>query len=414
MKLHRFTAANNQTAIHMVQAALGPNALIYSTRRTATGIEILAGVPSADDDKPEFVEAPQPSAAAKSTASQQPEQKQIQPREHHPQYVAADSDLAVLKEQIAHMATTVASMAEQIQTQCMEQALIADDEYFIRKNYLYYYLSKYGFRGQFCHHFVQSYLKARKPNDTITDESIEKSLVKYILTHREELIGTKKAYALVGPTGAGKTTTIIKLAERHLTQHPNTTIGFITTNYQDLVNKNYLLNYSELLEIDLEFANTPKELSLVLTKMKDKELILVDTAGFSQHDQTNIQALRSLIESQGGLLDTYLVMPCNLQEPIIDELIRCYSTLNTKGCILTKQDESINLAPVMSACMQYRLSVAYVCNGQDLGKDIHLVTPQEIIVQIMRDSTNRKQKLEKNLKKNMQRIQRFAEYEVEI
>lgn len=49
MKLHRFHAANNHVAILMVQDQLGPNAFIYSMHKLANGVEVVAGLPSAED-----------------------------------------------------------------------------------------------------------------------------------------------------------------------------------------------------------------------------------------------------------------------------------------------------------------------------------------------------------------------------
>jgi len=48
MKLRRFIALDTQRAILMVHRKLGPNALVYSTRRTANGVEVLAGLPVND------------------------------------------------------------------------------------------------------------------------------------------------------------------------------------------------------------------------------------------------------------------------------------------------------------------------------------------------------------------------------
>lgn len=314
-----------------------------------------------------------------------------------------------LKQQMAEMASSIATMAEKLQSQCLERAFFMEDEYFIRKNYLYYYLSKFGFRGHFCHQFVQSFLKARKSTENINEESVHKALVRFIRVYKDELIAKKRVLALIGPTGAGKTTTIIKLAKRYLLENPVESIGLITTNCQDLLNKNYLLNYSEKLGIDLEYANMPKELSLALTAMKNKRMVLIDNAGYSQYDEKNITHIRSLLESQGGLLEAYLTLPCNLHDVLIDEIIRANITANTYGCILTKQDEAISLGPVISACMQYRLKIAYICNGQDLSKDIHLPTAENIVTDIVTRSNVRKQKLERTLKRNMRRVEQLQE-----
>lgn len=47
MKLYRFTAADNHRAILKAHESLGAEALIYSTRKTKNGVEVIAGL--ADD-----------------------------------------------------------------------------------------------------------------------------------------------------------------------------------------------------------------------------------------------------------------------------------------------------------------------------------------------------------------------------
>ncbi len=73
-----------------------------------------------------------------------------------------------------------------------------------------------------------------------------------------------------------------------------------------------------------------------------------------------------MIESQGEKISTYIVLPCNVQEAILDEIARAYSTKNLSGCILTKQDESISIAAAVSTSINFKMKIAYVCNDKTL------------------------------------------------
>lgn len=50
MKLHRFKAINTQKAMQKIHEVLGKEALIYSTKSTADGVEVIAGLPYAVEE----------------------------------------------------------------------------------------------------------------------------------------------------------------------------------------------------------------------------------------------------------------------------------------------------------------------------------------------------------------------------
>jgi flagellar biosynthesis protein FlhF len=265
-----------------------------------------------------------------------------------------------------------------------------------------------GFRGKFCQKFVNHYLKSGDLIDHINDENIKSALVKYIEFSEAEFIDERNICALIGPTGVGKTTTIAKLAKRYISRYGEKSLGFITTDYSDLVGKNQLVYYSKLLNVDLEYVNDPKDLEMILGYMKKKKLILIDTHGVSQRDNSNLQPLLELLESQGDKISSYITLPCNVQEPILDEIARAFSSTTLSGCILTKQDESISMAPVLSVSMNYKLNIAYICNGQDINTDIECANPDKILHHIINESTDMKNFTEENLFKNIKRLTNYG------
>lgn len=380
MNVHRFTATNNQKALALIQDAFGPEALIYSTRSIENGVEILAGPPHS-----------------------------IEPVIVKPDTLSGDIALIEkLHAQINTLTENVNKLSAQVNQQMQDDMYYQDDELAIKRSLLTYHLTKLGFRGKFVQQFNHNYLRSKKFAAAINEENVAASLLKYIRTSDVELTDEPQIYAFVGPTGVGKTTTIMKLVKRYLAKADVKSLGLITTDYNDIAARNQLLNFSRLHKIDLEFANDESELAMVLAAMQHKKLILIDTHGISQRDHQTVNDLLTLLESQGDKIATYMILPCNVQEPILDEIARAFTTKTLKACILTKQDECISTAPALSVSISYKMKISYICNGQNIDKDIELAKADKILQQIISESLRQKRITEVNLSKNLERVHKHT------
>lgn len=384
MKLHRITAKNNHKAMAKINEMLGPNALIYSTKMVPDGVEIVAGLPHSDDPKTiESLHFPR---------STKFERLSIPDESNNHQHL-----IDKLNDKLHYMNEAVIKISSHLDNIQRNDFYVHDDDQAIKRNQLFYYLNKNGFRGQFCHQFIKEYLWSRELSHELNMDDVNDSLLSYINTCILEPIDDVNICALIGPTGVGKTTTITKLANRYIKKYNRQSVGLITTDYQDITIKNQLVYYSNKFKIDLEYANSTEELSLAIDMMKDKEFILIDTYGVSQRDGENIAKLRELLEGQGSKLACYVALPCNVQETILDEIAEAFTMKNTRGCILTKQDESHSIAPAVGTAINHKLPISYICNGQDIYKDIEVADSEIILKQILINNMNKKVLSDTNL-----------------
>ncbi len=137
-------------------------------------------------------------------------------------------------------------------------------------------------------------------------------------------------------------------------------------------------------------SETAQELSQVLNQMRDKKLILIDTHGIGQRNADQIAKLLDLLESQGSRVQICLAMPANVQEAVLDEIARAYSSPNLHSCILTKQDECISLASALGVCLNYKMRISYICDGQDINTDLHVADARQLMHQIISEAANLK------------------------
>ncbi len=104
-----------------------------------------------------------------------------------------------------------------------------------------------------------------------------------------------KVVALVGPTGVGKTTSIAKLAAISKILH-NLDVGIISIDTFRLGAIDQLRIFSEISNIDLLVAYEPEEMPGLISKLKNKDLILIDTVGRSQKNKDELKNIKKFFD----------------------------------------------------------------------------------------------------------------------
>jgi len=194
----------------------------------------------------------------------------------------------------------------------------------------------------------------------------------------DDILNSGGVFAMVGPTGVGKTTTIAKLAARFAMQHGQRHVALISTDTYRIGAHEQLMTYGRLLGVPVHSANDTSELQQLLHKLHDKKLILIDTAGMSQRDIDISQKLAHL-SHPSSKIKPYLVLSANAQISTLDEVINAFKNAGPAGCILTKLDEAASLGGVLSAVIKHQLPIAYVSNGQKVPEDIQPARARELV-----------------------------------
>jgi flagellar biosynthesis protein FlhF len=176
--------------------------------------------------------------------------------------------------------------------------------------------------------------------------------------------------AVVGPTGAGKTTTIAKLAARWAIKHGSDDLALVSTDAYRIGAREQLMTHARILGAAMHAPNSGKELARVLEQCKSKRLVLIDTAGMGPRDVRLAEQLAALKEG-AARANVLLALPAHGEVHALEEIIRAFSGISPAGCIVTKVDESASLGAVISAAVRHRLKIAFVCNGQRVPDDLH-------------------------------------------
>ncbi len=182
--------------------------------------------------------------------------------------------------------------------------------------------------------------------------------------------------ALLGPTGVGKTTTIAKLAARAAMEYGPEKVALVTTDTFRIGAREQLAIYGRIIGCPVKVAKDSNELAEVIYQLRNRRLVLVDTAGMGQRDVRLTEQLDTLMQDSGSVIESYLVLPATAQRRVLQEIIDHFKRIPLSGCILTKIDESLSLGEFISVVIQNSLPVAYVANGQRVPEDIVIAQPK--------------------------------------
>jgi flagellar biosynthesis protein FlhF len=199
-------------------------------------------------------------------------------------------------------------------------------------------------------------------------------------------------YALVGPTGVGKTTTVAKLAARAVLKFGAERVALITTDSYRIGAHEQLKIYGRILNVPVHAVKDETELQLTLADLTRSHLILIDTVGMSQRDRRITEQIEFLC-GRGSKVRRHLLLPATAQNVTLDDIVRAYKGSGLDGVILSKIDESVSIAPAIDCLIRHGLDLHYVTNGQKVPEDLHLANALYLVDRAFKGQDNAAHKL---------------------
>jgi flagellar biosynthesis protein FlhF len=208
----------------------------------------------------------------------------------------------------------------------------------------------------------------------VVRQTVLRRLASMIPVHDEPITsarpddGRPRTIALIGPTGVGKTTTIAKLAATYKLRLRKK-VGLVTSDTYRIAAVDQLRTYANIIGLPLEVTLTPTEMTRAVRSLSDCDVILIDTAGRSQHDDHRVQELRSFIDAAQPH-ERHLVLASTVGESVLKRTASAFSAVDPTHVIFTKLDEAVNFGVLLNVIRSVDARLSFVTTGQEVPDQI--------------------------------------------
>jgi len=377
MEVRTYKTKSIQEAIRQIKEDIGNEAVILSTKRlpgkkggnAREGFEVVATdnamaadttVPTVGRDAYKF---------AGATSAGRPRPVGLVKETDMKDFYELKDDLLSIKDMLFLLSSS-GGMSDLI---CMHRDFLN----------LYARLVKAGLSERLAMRFINQGI-ADSDIRKIDPEKITRNVFKHIsrafsTTNPFENVGTNKRIvsAFVGSTGVGKTTTVAKLAAE-LSFNQKKSVGLISIDSYRIGAFQQLKTYASIMGVPCMSAFSAKDVKTAAAKMKDKAVILIDTAGLSHLDRKRMTELASLI---GGNvpISRHLVLSAATRDADMKEACERFSVLSPKSFVFSKFDETQRPGGVIDRMVDGGLPVSFITNGQRVPEDIMPATKKNLL-----------------------------------
>jgi flagellar biosynthesis protein FlhF len=440
MKLRRFFGPTSRAVLEQVRAELGPDAMIVANHASADGIEITAlpatalpeildegartavpvpppvSLPTADDEgvrvmlssrgktPPPADTAPPARAkhAIPGIASATPAPTSRLPEQDPPpadRMEAHDAPLpAAPPIALADTARFSADMGERVMAEMAAMRALLQEQMAqlawsdaLRRSPLRARLTRDLLLAGYSAALART-LTERLPDDFNANEAqgwLAGVLARNVaaIEPADELVTRGGIYALIGPTGVGKTTTTAKLAARCAVRYGAGKLALLTTDSYRVGAQDQLRIYAKILGVAVHTVSDRHDLRQALESVRGRHLVLIDTVGIGQRD--------SRVAEQAQLLDhpdvsRVLLLNAAAQAETLEEVVTTYrraadgTPTGLCGAIITKLDEAARTGGVLDVAIRHRLTLQYVTNGQRVPEDLAVAHARYLVDRSLR------------------------------
>ena len=377
MKVRKFTATSSREALRKVKDALGADAVILSNRQVDGQVEIMAM-----DDQTLTEMSPHHSSAndVEQVTKFTPKgmkpihddhfSSQSEPQKNEEQFISKNEMMTVMSE--------IRSMRGALESTMAEMSWSNTQKRSPQKAEILKEMLATGFSASLSRLLVEKLPENQMELNGL--DWIKAVLARNIsvISNESEILEKGGVYALVGPTGVGKTTTTAKLAARCVMRHGPSKLALITTDAYRIGGYEQLRIYGKILGVMVHSVKDEADLKIALSELKNKHTVLIDTVGVSQRDKMVTEQV-AMLSSTGVPVKRLLCLNATSNGETLSEVVRAYQGNGLSGCIITKLDEAATIGGVLDIAIRHKLQMYYVASGQRVPEDLHVANKQYLV-----------------------------------
>jgi len=346
MNVRKFIAPTARQALKDIRNELGDEAVILSNRKVDEGVEIIA---LANEDITRMTD----SVARKKVQGARYKEKTFSPSPLDPE----SSILGEIKSMHSMLQQQLAALSKNGVRQRDPHAA----------GFLCAMLNA-GFSVQLARQFLDNMPAGKMQGESWVNQVLKRNL--RVAVEKDDIVAKGGVYALIGPTGVGKTTTTAKLAARAVVRYGADRVALLTTDGYRIGAYEQLKIYGKILGVEVHAVKGTEDLRLMISSLRDKHLVLIDTVGMGQRDE-RVCGQKEMFDAVS--VPRLLLLNATSGGDTLEEVVRMYHSEKVIGCIPTKIDEAVNLGAVLDVVVRHRLVMHYMTNGQCVPEDLHPV-----------------------------------------
>jgi len=378
MNVKRIVAKTSREAMRQLREVLGPDAVILSNRAVEGGVEVLAlAAEDIASMAPPVVEEPAPVSIRRVPMPA----REAEPEPEVTIKRRLIERVAVPSEDSAQLAKSVISEIKTLQTRLESQLADLAWRDLPGRDPSGAGVMRDMLAAGFSATLARELLEALPKGDAEQAQAwMRNTLMKRlnVMQNETDMLDAGGVFALMGPTGAGKTTTTAKLAARFVVRHGADKLALLTTDSYRIGGHEQLRIYGKILGVTVHAVRDAADLRLALSELRNKHTVLIDTVGMSQRDQAVAEQVEMLCQA-GKPIKRLLLLNATSHGDTLNEVVQAYQTRGLDGCILSKVDEAASLGPALDCAIRHELNVHYLATGQRVPEDLHLANRQYLI-----------------------------------
>jgi flagellar biosynthesis protein FlhF len=355
----------DEWARSVVDDHVAPASRLAGQARTTSGVQPAAGAPRLKQPAPQHV-APHGAVHAIEPAAESYQPGQLPPAapvQPVVQPVVVPPEAMQVQESILKEIKTMSSMLQQ-QLAAMHWNDVQQRD--PQRAALLRRMLNAGFSSVLARQLLD-----RMPANGVQGEQWVKQVFKrnlLVASEANDIVNKGGVYALIGPTGVGKTTTTAKLAARAVVRYGADKVALLTTDSYRIAAYEQLKIYGKILGVAVHAVKDAGDLRLTLSALRHKHLVLIDTVGMGQRDER--VGDQAAMFSEAGV-QSLLMLNATSSGDTLEDVVRMYRNDQVIGCITTKLDEAASLGTVLDVAVRHRLVLHYMANGQRVPEDLH-------------------------------------------
>ena len=187
---------------------------------------------------------------------------------------------------------------------------------------------------------------------------------------------------LIGPTGVGKTTTLVKLVSSCIFER-GAKVGIINADVFRVGAQDQLGTYATILDVPVTTIYDSREIVEAMAAFSGLDFVFIDTSGKAPQDKA-YQAELSRLSTLGDIQETYLTVSSATSGRVCRQIVKEYENIGPYRVVVTKLDESGSYGAAVNLCQASGQPLSYITTGQNVPEDICRARVDEIIASLLR------------------------------